>query len=343
MDNERGKISEDVRSDDKFNEQADSLAEKCSPDEIREMQDKLGDPSEVAEKYKDAVFGDHPEWSDKERSENIEAAKNDWEGDTAAREIYGMALERQESLAGEDVIDPPIIPDQVDDRSDSTTDGEESAEPPIVLEQQDENFESVSDSAEDVEPPIISEVNDTGSQPEPIQDANEPVEPLHWSERGGNEMTEGQQAETEAVIETTGEGSAEQLDTWATNEAEVSAENMNADSAGTSESNENIIDADKYLEEGQLPPEERIEGYREEIGHNDLADIEMARELQNAEIMAGQSRKETTAGNSLDAAEAAISWATAKSQIEANNEMADKMVEYTIAQGHKADYTDNYR
>ena len=190
LDNERGKISEDVRNDDKFNEQADSLAEKYSPDEIREMQDKMGDPSEAAEKYKDAVLGEHPEWSDKERSENIEAAKNDWEGDTAMREVYGMALERQESPEGEDVVDPPIIPEQVDDRSDNTTDDAESVEPPIVPEQQDEKSESVSDSADDVEPPIIPEVNDTDSQPEPTQDANEPVEPFHGSERGGREMTE---------------------------------------------------------------------------------------------------------------------------------------------------------
>jgi len=65
--------------------------------------------------------------------------------------------------------------------------------------------------------------------------------------------------------------------------------------------------------------------------------------LQNAEIMAEQSRKEATAGNALDAFETDVSRDTTESQMEANNEMADKMAEYTIAQGHKADYTDDYR
>ena len=44
----------------------------------------------------------------------------------------------------------------------------------------------------------------------------------------------------------------------------------------------------------------------------------------------------------LDAIEAYGSRKMSDSQIEANNEMADKMTEYTIAQGHKADYTDDY-
>lgn len=97
-----------------------------------------------------------------------------------------------------------------------------------------------------------------------------------------------------------------------------------------------------------MPPEERIEGYREEIGHNDLADIEAARELQNAEVLLKHGRGNSEENNpNVDDFTSSIGALTsafdAKSQIEANNEMSDKMVEYTIAQGHKADYTEDNR
>lgn len=86
----------------------------------------------------------------------------------------------------------------------------------------------------------------------------------------------------------------------------------------------------------------RIEGYREEIGHNDLADIEAARELQNSEVEGGAACSENTTDNLLDAIDAYGSRKMSDLQIEANNEMADKLREYTIAQGHKADYSDDY-
>ena len=93
LDNERGNISKSVREDDYFQERADELSDNKSPDEIRYMYDQLGDPTDKEDAYKDAVLGDHPDWTDKQRSETIESAKSDWENDVATREIYAMAME----------------------------------------------------------------------------------------------------------------------------------------------------------------------------------------------------------------------------------------------------------
>lgn len=103
LDAERKRITQDIRGDDQFKARADELADKCSPEQIRELLGKLQDPEEVAAKYKDAVHGDHPEWSKEERADHIEVAKNDWEGDVAAREVYGMALSRENDSLDETV------------------------------------------------------------------------------------------------------------------------------------------------------------------------------------------------------------------------------------------------
>ena len=91
---EREKISESVRGDDNFTKRAEDMADQCSPAEIREKLESLGDPDVKEAAYQDAVLGEHPEWSPDERADAIESAKNDWEGDVAAREVYGMALEQ---------------------------------------------------------------------------------------------------------------------------------------------------------------------------------------------------------------------------------------------------------
>lgn len=95
LDENREKIAEDIRNDPDLQERVGDIASTLSSDEIREKYDALGDPNEKSEAFRDAVFGDHPEWTEQERATAIEEAKNDWIGDTAAREIYGEALEQQ--------------------------------------------------------------------------------------------------------------------------------------------------------------------------------------------------------------------------------------------------------
>ena len=95
LDENRETIAEDTRNDPDLQERVGDIASTLSSDEIREKYDALGDPNEKSEAFRDAVFGDHPEWTEQERATAIEEAKNDWIGDTAAREIYGEALEQQ--------------------------------------------------------------------------------------------------------------------------------------------------------------------------------------------------------------------------------------------------------
>ena len=158
------------------------------------------------------------------------------------------------------------------------------------------------------------------------------------------EQEEQEQAESNSTTEISGEESAVFLEEATTGDSEISMDHTDdsAASIDDSSSDKDAIYADRFLEETRLSPEERIEGYREEIGHNDLADIEAARELQNADVMGETGSTVNTADNLLDAIDAYGSQKMADSQMEANNEMADKMTEYTISQGHNADYTEDY-
>lgn len=128
--NERGNISKSVREDDYFQERADELSDNKSPDEIRDMYDQLGDPTDKEDAYKDAVLGDHPDWTDEQRSETIESAKSDWENDVATREIYAMAMENhgeeltEADKTGENVGDEVTDTDKPEDSGDET--GEDS-------------------------------------------------------------------------------------------------------------------------------------------------------------------------------------------------------------------------
>ena len=142
------------------------------------------------------------------------------------------------------------------------------------------------------------------------------------------DTTSEEPSEQTADFEMSTEDSAELLDTW------------EADCAETSEQSEDALTCDELLEQEGLPTEDSVENYSEEIGHFDLADIEAARELQNAEVTEGLGAGNNSAGDGLDAIAGLADTYSARSEIAANNEMADKMREYTIAQGHSADYTD---
>ena len=80
-----------------------------------------------------------------------------------------------------------------------------------------------------------------------------------------------------------------------------------------------------------------MEGYREEIGHNDLADIEDYRASKAGERIAESMQDNYTADGVDDAYKNVHETNT---DIGAITEDADKMREYAISQGHKADYID---
>ena len=163
----------------------------------------------------------------------------------------------------------------------------------------------------------------------PQQDAQEtgPLEPEPDESRG---------AET-SVEEVEVEGGGKQLDTWNA-DANVT---LQPDEAGSEQDGETEQDAllKECLENQNQPPEERIDGYKEEIGHNELADIEAYRNIKNGERIEESMRDNYTAGGVDDAYK---NIHETRTDIGANNDMADKMTEYTISQGHVADYTDSH-
>lgn len=79
----------------------------------------------------------------------------------------------------------------------------------------------------------------------------------------------------------------------------------------------------------------------EEIGHQDLADIELNRELEVGERVKDRMDSDACAENVLDAAGNQVEDA-GRPSIDTLNEESDRAVEMVVADGHKADYTENY-
>lgn len=183
LDAERKRITQDIRGDDQFKARADELADKCSPEQIRELLGKLQDPEAVAAKYKDAVHGDHPEWSKEERADHIEVAKNDWEGDVAAREVYGMALSREN-----DSLDETVSFDKISEFS----------------EHDDEIRQDKLQRTDEIKPDIDSDVARVRLREHMIGEMEKRGETDfgHWSELSGDQRVESLQrlADAESSI-----------------------------------------------------------------------------------------------------------------------------------------------
>ena len=73
------------------NKMADIMAEKYSPEELLEKRKQYDDSGA---KFKDACFGEHSDWSDEKRTEEIGKAKGEWESNHIGAHRIDMALER---------------------------------------------------------------------------------------------------------------------------------------------------------------------------------------------------------------------------------------------------------
>ena len=150
---EREKIIDDIKSGKEGDqEKIDDVADKLSPDEIKERRDEFGDVDAAQDKYRDAVFGEHKEWSDEERTEAIANAKEDFGNAAYLREIYDEASERQNADLGEPgeaKSDEAEAAEEVDDLADDEVVTESDPEEPDDNEMTTEREHGI--STDDVE------------------------------------------------------------------------------------------------------------------------------------------------------------------------------------------------
>lgn len=373
LDANKEHITDGMRSDDDWNDRASEIADNYSPDEIREKMEALGDQNELAQQYEDAVFGNYENDADKEKA--IAESGEAWASAVEKNEVYSMALEKfdtgdegaggevAESPEGGEAVEPPRISDGTDDSAQNEPvdhyHGFERGGREMTPEEKEaygitQEIEDFVATGKDFEVllPSQMEARDNGEagetteeQPEvndDIAESSDAMEAQQEPVESGEEETKqdgfwdffraddspeaepepenNDEPEKDAEMEVVGEGSAEFQDAW---EADRNVELK--------------PDADTSDEVKEVPPEDRIEGYKEEIGHNDLADIEAYRAIKVGDRIVESMRDNYLAGGVDDAYKNVHETRT---DIGAINEMADKMREYTISQGHKADYTE---
>ncbi|MBQ9431348.1 MAG: hypothetical protein IJU44_07345 [Kiritimatiellae bacterium] len=93
---QKSNIIDNAEENSEFYNTVNNIANRMSPEEIKGAIDELGDPNEKVTALKDAIFGNHPERTPKERMEVIKKAYEDWGDDVLARTIYSKALDRAE-------------------------------------------------------------------------------------------------------------------------------------------------------------------------------------------------------------------------------------------------------
>lgn len=166
------KIIDDIKSGKNGDqEKIADVADRLSPDEIKGRRDEFGDADAAQDKYRDAVFGEHAEWSDEERTEAIANAKEDYENAVYLREIYDEAAERQNADSDESGVVET-------DESEPTEDVDDLADDEVVTESDPEEAD------EDPKPDDDAE-GDSSFKPKPPDSGVEP-----GAERGAREMTE---------------------------------------------------------------------------------------------------------------------------------------------------------
>lgn len=174
---EREKIIDSIKSGEEGDQaKVDDVADKLSPDEIKERRDEFGDVDAAQDKYRDAVFGEHAEWSDEERAEAIENAKEDFGNAVYLREIYDEAAERQDA--------------DLDESSDAKPDETEPVEEVDDLADDEVVTESDSEEPDEEPKPDDDADGDSAFKPKPPDSGVEP-----GAERGAKEMTEADKRE----------------------------------------------------------------------------------------------------------------------------------------------------
>lgn len=173
---------------------------------------------------------------------------------------------------------------------------------------------------ESVEPPIIPDSTSS-------LDQREPVERYH-----GYEMS----PEDKAAYGITPE-MEEFVKTGKDFEVLLPSQMEGDDATGMKESENGNANVDALLEKFGIASPDSTNDYVMEIGHNNLSNIEEYRNLEKAETAYGQGIKEATADGIGDGVETWLSGKAAEGSID---DAADKLREWEMAQGHKADYTE---
>ena len=339
LDANKEHITDGMRSDDDWNDRASEIADNYSPDEIREKMEALGDQNELAQQYEDAVFGNYENDADKEKA--IAESGEAWASAVEKNEVYSMALEKfdagdegaggevAESPEGGEAVEPPRIPDGTDGSAQNEPvdhyHGFERGGREMTPEEKEaygitQEIEDFVATGKDFEVllPSQMEARDNGE----VGEATEEQPEVNDEVAESSDAVEAQQEPVES-----GEEETKQDGFWDffrvddSPEAEPEPEN----------SDEPENDANETL------PEDRIEEYKEEIGHNDLADIEAYRASKAGERIA-ESMQDNYSADGVDDAYKNVH--ETNTDLGANDEMADKMREYTISQEHKADYTE---
>ena len=366
-------IVDGMRSDDDWNEQASAIAANYSPDEIKEKMEALGDQNEIAQQYEDAVFGEVGKDfdSEAEKEQAIAEAGDAWSSSVEKNEVYSMALEKfdtnDESSGSEtpeatedvtwddvgvDEVEPPRIPD-----GDEGTDQNEPVDHYHGFERGGREMTSEEKEAYNISPEVEDFVA-TGKDFDVLL-------PSQMESEGNGESVETEAADGQSEVEDDAPETSEIVDDaqeqidgqdleskqdgfWeffgqgdepeAAPESESTDGNPDGDSVGNAEeqlpNDEYKIEVD---EDGHIVQKE--EELRFGIGHDELADIEAYRDSKSGERIAESMQDNYTADGVGDAYKNIHETNT---DLDANDEMADKMREYTISQGHDADYVDDY-
>lgn len=159
----------------------------------------------------------------------------------------------------------------------------------------------------------------------------------------GEYSNEGESGEesSESLLIDEAEQQSEVEDQAAAAETEQTAE---ADAPARDSQELTLDDVEVTVPEGMDPIDLKgpdLSECTETIGHQDLADIELNRELEVGDRVKDQMDADTCAENALDAVGNQVEDASRPS-VDALNKDADKAVEMAVADGHKADYTEDY-
>ena len=174
---EREKIIDSIKSGEEGDqEKVDDVADRLSPDEIKERRDEFGDVDAAQDKYRDAVFGEHKEWSDEERAEAIANAKEDFGNAVYLREVYDEAAERQNADLDESSETKP-------EEAESAEEVDDLADDEVVTESDPEETDEDPNPDDDAE-------GDSSFKPKPPDSGVE-----SGAERGAKEMTEADKRE----------------------------------------------------------------------------------------------------------------------------------------------------
>ena len=315
MDDEFG----DGGADASFDAGGDSSVEDMSVDVSSDSADSLGDSGDSgSEDMAEAIPEDPPSESEADDGDCVGS-------DEAPDAIAELPPDDGSGVDSSDILaDPPP-----DDGVDSGEDGG-----------------AVDLNEDELEDEVSSEVAD-----EPVSESSEPSpsELAGDSEGDSNESaaedsSEGEMISAETLPEdstdSVGENEEGPSESLPIDEAEQQAEGeeqgAGADAEQAAEDNVITVDEDGHIEGAGYDSETM----HEEIGHQDLQDIEDDRNLSRSEILAEDSGMNTAEGG-LDALDASLSEQGKSDRIDAVDDMADKMREYEIAQGHHADYTED--